>query len=644
MIALGYLVCAALSALAYVASAAAATRIGSRRGSEFVLATLVVWFGLVLAPIHVLGLLGVLGRASLAVASIATSLAVIALSSRGRALALHLRETREQLQGSLSAAAALVAQIWRSGSLVVAAFAALLVALTWTALLTYLLPSDSWDGVWYHDLIVGYVIQQRGYADMQLPQNLTQQANGYPRNSEMMSLWLVIFADRKLIELPSVMAGLVLPLATYALCRRYARDRVSAFMWAVSLALLPGARLQMRSTYVDLWLGALLVCAYYFASDPQLDARRSVLASLALGLALGSKGQALLVVPFLAVLALVLLFRNEGRKRLLRAGAALAFGVGALVLLGSITYILNWLRYQNPFWPVALQVGPYEFAGVVSYKTVEVNASHDLVHNLFAFPQPGRDFVDTRVTGYGLLAYCLLPFALVALVRLVFCSAKLVLQGRAARARDGVGARTALLLVIVIIACFSSWKSPAIWAARYNLAAVAVAAVLVHWASRRLPRPSTLTFGAAAAFFVSNVAMWWWSDPGWGAKNIAQGLSEVSRLLQLSSVARVAVSPLFDPAMIRARERELEAGDKVVWSDDCVFPSLLWNERFSNVIEYRSNRSASELVDGAEQSGARWLVVGGAAAALAQTRADRWQRVAMSHTNHGAVPVFRRLP
>src|SRR5438874_2520793 len=100
---------------------------------------MLVWNALVLAPIHALGHLGLLTRTALAV-------------------------------------------------------------LLFSMLQAYLFPSDAWDGIWYHELTIGYAIQHHGYRAIDLPPALIQQANGYPRNVEMTALWFVFFTDRRLVD------------------------------------------------------------------------------------------------------------------------------------------------------------------------------------------------------------------------------------------------------------------------------------------------------------------------------------------------------------------------------------------------------------------------------------------------------------
>jgi hypothetical protein len=644
MIALGYVLCATLSLLALSASVSAAVRIGVKPGAELALASLVLWFGVILTPIHLLGVLNLLWPSYLALCSIALSALVFLAAARGRGVGAHWAQTRRDALATAQHALDVMRRTLHAGPLTAAALLTFILALSWTAVLTYLLPSDAWDGVWYHDLTVGYAIQQHGYGNIELPRTDIQQGNGYPRNSEMMSLWFVIFADRKFIELPSVLAAIPLALAVYCLCQRYGSEPATSLLWAVGLVLLPGARLEMRTTYIDLLFGAFLITGYYFASDPELDAKRNLLAFAALGLTLGAKGLALLAVPPLGLLALAILAWNQRKRGVLHLAGAAAAGAALLLLLGGVSYVLNWLRHDNPFYPIGMKLGPLEFTGVLPYARLDVNSFHNIADNLLSPPQPGKDFADTRVSGYGLFGFFVVPLALLAAVALGVEWVRLVLRSAIDKAPAATLGRTSALVAISVVAAVGLWKSAAIWAARYNLGAVAVAVVLVHWFSRRFARPNALSFGAATAAFVTNVAMWWWSDPGWGPKGIVSGVGDVVKLMQTPRVERAGTSPLHEKSTVLARERELGPGDLVIWSDDCEFPSLLWNERHSNALEYRpASGSPERFVDDAERSNARWLVATAAQAAVLKSRPERWQFVGLTHQNHGPEPIFRRV-
>lgn len=646
MIWLGYGLCALLSFASLVTAAGLAKRLDARPGAEFLLATAVCWFAIVLAPIHLLGIGNHLSRAPLALANVVACVLVTMACSRGRTLPRHLHETLDACRRSFDRARAAGTAAWGAGPLAAGAIAALVVAVAWTAILTYLLPSDGWDAIWYHDLMVGYAIQQHGYAHIELPRALIQQANGYPRNCEMTSLWFVIFADRKLLELPSVLSAVVLALATYCLCRRHGRaDGIVATLLAIALVLLPGARLEMRTTYVDIQFAASTLAAYYFASAPDMTPRAALLASIALGIALGTKGQALLAVPLLSVLALGLLAWNEGRAGWRSILGVTATGIFVIVWLGAPTYALNWVRHHNPFWPIAMRLGPFSFDGIIPYATLDESHRFDVVANLFDVPRAGKDFADTQLTGYGLFGYCILPFAAIGAVLALVEPVRLAWRGLFERPAQAELRRAVSLAVVTIVAAIGLAKSTALWSARYNLPAVGVALVLVAWLSSRFGRRHALGLGAASCALLTNIAMWSWSDPGWGPKGIVAGPSDVLALFAKPARDRAGMSPVHDPDMVRARDRELGPGDLVVWTASCVFPSLLWNERFSNVLVFRPDTvPPGDLLDEAERMNAKWIVVTGATADAARSRSDRWQRVGLTHRNHSPSDIFRRIP
>ena len=120
-------------------------------------------------------------------------------------------------------------------------------------------------------------------------------------------------------------------------------------------------------------------------------------------------------------------------------------------------------------------------------------------------------------------------------------------------------------------------------------------------------------------------------------------MSEVRRLLSAPETTREAASPLINPEMVVSRERELGPGDVVVWTEECNFPSLFWNERFSNVLLYMpSTPQPAMILEEAERAGARWLVVAGPWAEAARARSDHWKEIGISNQSHSPNVIFRR--
>jgi hypothetical protein len=639
MFVLGHVAVLLLIAAAVLASSSLSRFAKLEPGAEHLLGSMLGASALLLVSIHVLGVTNALWPSALFGVATLLSLTLVWLTREGETFTARARGSAGALWCSARRLGALARELWAAGPVALLAAGALLSALGWATVLTYVCPSDSWDGVWYHDLMVGYAIQEHGYAPIGLPDvsigPLFQQANGYPRNSEMLSLLFAIYTGRTWLELPSVLGALTLALGTYAFVRRVAPDsRAAPFVWAAAIVLLPGVRLVMRSTYVDNAFAAFNLAAFYFASDPKLDRRRAVIAALAFGLALGTKGMALLSVPPLAVLATTLLLARGGRRELTRNLAALCGALVLVVAVGGVSYILSALRYKNPFWPVTVDLGSLHFAGTVSASTVLVGAKSDVVANLFAVPVPGHDYVDTRITGYGIATGVLLvPLAaLGALVALGRAAVALGARWRERRPLTSAELGALTLVAAGAIGALTLWKSPALWGARYNLHGVALLMVFAC-----VPRGEWSRFGAGAVVVVTNLLMWLWSEPGWGVK-WGDALARLGR----SAAAREADSPLFVKATLRARDSELRRGDLVIWSGNLDFASALHNNSYSNRLKYVGERP----LDRAEAEGARWLAVPAvsADAAAARARADRWQTVGMLHA-HPQTPtlVFRRV-
>lgn len=663
---LGLALVLALTCLAGFASLAIARRV-AQPGADGALATCILTCTLILVPVHVLGVGNVLTRSSLGWTSLVLSSSTIVVSKGRDSLPTHLRATLGFFGSTLARFASLLFRdVRRAGLVAWAGALALAFAFVFTITLTWILPSDSWDGVWYHDLMVGSAIQAHGYAEIAMPgagpYSLMQQANGYPRNGEMLGLWWVIFSGRRLLELPSVLANVPMAFATYALCRRYACAigplapgtrrwgkaldrpelwRASAFLAAVAVVTIPGVRLEMRSTYIDGIFSAFCISALYFGSDPQLDAKRSVLASLALGLAFGAKGLALLFVPPLAVLTIAIVARREGLRGWYRTFAALAFGVFAIVVFGGFIYGLNWMRYGNPFHPISMQVGPWTFQGLVDFSVVDANEIQSVGTDLFALPTIGHEHPDIRRGAYGLVTgFVLLPVGAVALLVLVTSTfrqlVRCILQRRIV---PELGPRFILLLTAGIV-FLTLWKSPAIWSARYNMLAIAFSFALVQWLARTMRTPA-LVAHVAAIGFATNCMMWSWATPGWWSKG-PDGFKQL--LVQPRS--RDAGSPSFvnGPTAL-AREKELRAGDVVVWSDDSYFVAMLWNDAYSNRLVYVPPAPPEQFVESARELSAKWISLSTRSPAVTYLRAhpEDWQEVGPVHNySEHLMVVFRR--
>jgi hypothetical protein len=643
----GLLAMVALNAMVAVAAFALSTRITKDRGAELWLVWFVVASELILLPTHALALLGSLTAGSLATSVTVLCTASLVLLTRN----VGLRAWRVELGAASYEAVVRVVRLLRrlveGGPVSIAAALLFFGCLLWALLLTYLLPSESWDGVWYHDLIVGYTIQNHGYAAIALPRSgftaLVQEANAFPRNSEMLSLWFSIFWNNRLIELPNTLAVLPLGAATYALCVRYGRSAAWAFVWVAALALVPGARLQLRSTYVDVHFAAYLVTAFYFCTHEKLGGRITLVAIGALALTFGTKTNSLFTVPLLAALAVVFTALAAGPRRALLWSAV---GVPFILGTGGFMYLLAYKRFGSPLWPFAMhgKMGLH-FDGPIDFSFLVDKDPRTIVDALTEPPVFGHNFPDPSWDGFGLAAgFVLLPFALLAYLGVVIR----VINGlaRAWASRSSLAAPDAALVRLVAIAALSAFaflKGTTQGGSRFHLHLLAMAAVTIHaFAALYGPRGAT-SLATAATALATNAMNWYWAKPAWDAPP-----ERVAALLAMEPLQRLGKGAQLSAELAPLRERELGEGTLVLWCDDdpypWPFPSLLWNEHFSNRLLYEPAGDGASFLDRAESLNARWVMISSASVVgrEIERRRGRWERVGPLRKDSASVVVYRR--
>ena len=147
--------------------------------------------------------------------------------------------------------------------------------LPYMLIVSYLAPSwRDWDGLWYHEPLIGLTIQNHGFAAEPLPGGL-QVINGVHRLCEMTQLWFGIYGGRRVIEMANVFFMPLYAACVFVLVRRYTKEVTSGVAWASAFVLLPGYLRLVQSTLVDPQACALLLAAAYYVTHPQLDRRNA---------------------------------------------------------------------------------------------------------------------------------------------------------------------------------------------------------------------------------------------------------------------------------------------------------------------------------------------------------------------------------
>ena len=566
---------------------------------------------LVLVPIHVLGWTNLLSPASLAIGVASTSL-----------LTFGLAASREGARAALRAAVAdallpLVAlrNAWRARSATLFALVLLFGVWVYTAWLAWLAPSSSWDGLMYHEGMVAYALRNGGYAWVSVSPEI-ELINGFPRGAEALQLFLVALSDRRLIDFAQHLTAVPMVLVVYVLARRFAPSLVAMGLAAAAF-LVPGVVLQLRSTYVDVTVTAVLLSAVHFATRPELRTRDLWMLALTAGLYGGMKANAPVVVPFLLLVALL---RSAPLLRRGTLGKTLVTYVLGLALVGALaapTYVRNYVEKANPAWPVDVTVPVIDvsFDGVWDVQD-QHHSFEQTLKDLYGTPKPGEDFVDTRHRGYGhSVPFVILPIALLGLLAAIGHALAAVL----ARKRAPPGTFGVLVLTVVI--AIAQLPSPAFWWARFNLHGLALLFVLAAWALRLDRRRfwAEAVIGACTAIAAMTL---WWADPAWDVS-----LDEARELAKLPAEER-AVKRIGWAVMMedvgRAREAEIREGDVVGWNGG--FIGVAWNEELSNDVAYVP--WGTDYLERLDAAGSEWAITRKRTPSeRALEASERWERI-----------------
>lgn len=650
-----------LTLLVLVTSIAVTSSIKSR--AEAVIAGSLVFNAIIIAPIYALGLVGHLGRLSLGVSAVLECAALLAVfvlrNGRAGLRALPLRMLT-------LAALPLIAirRVWQERSLHAVLAILAFASFPYMLLVSYLAPAwRDWDGLWYHEPLIGLTIQNHGFAPEPLPGGL-QVINGVHRLSEMTSLWFGIYAGRRVIEMANVFFMPLYAASVFVLVRRYSKSITSGVAWASAFVMLPGYFRLVQTSLVDPHACALLIAAAYYVTHPQLDRRNAVWAILGTTLAAGAKIWSIVPVGILSVFLLVRLLRRTRKN----GGAATAglLGLGSVMVLGmqAITYVRNLILFKNPVWPMISYDNPklgIHWAGglpVDFQKTrggIDFNEPFTVFYKKMLAPPysvmgPGHYW---QVNDYGFAwAWVVVPVFAIVVLLVASRWVQSFLSVRVFRLRS-IGPNdeaTSSAMMLALVGSISLYLSPAIFIARYHLASLAMLAGCLAWLAsspraRRFSEDVALVASVGSVIFMAwapvkvhsfvylyePAQIWKWLKTPYPKRELEDLTSpEVPKMLAAGANTAVAM----------AREKELGPG-KVIAFDYIDYFALLWNNDYSNRVHWVSSE---DPLGEAERANATWIYTRGSTTLYTQISASpRWELVGpLEAENMGS--VWRRKP
>lgn len=597
-----------ISACILYVAVAIVSRLRLTSRGERVVAVALVANAVAVAPIFALGAGNILTRTSLGVAFIvlttATAIAANGLGDEGVALAKELvtaplsvfREAFKQ-----NAPVALVA-LATAGYGLFSLYAAYW-APTWR----------SFDSLWYHEPIVGFTIQNRGFAWVTLPAEL-EVVNANPRASEMVQVLFALYGGRRFVELPASFAFLGAGPAVYALLGRFTARVDQRLGFATAILLVPAYFIQLGTTYIDTHVFGLLVVAWVFASARELTRAHLWLVALAVCLAMGAK--ATMYLPGgLTMLGVAARYAYERPSRA-RGAVESALALAGSLALAAFTLTRNWIHYRNPFFPIPLSVPslgidwaglgkPFEDEAVLEpfedvWKTALSQPLADGRYNypFFLLPHTAREAAAAYNYGYA-VAYVLVPFGCVALL---FLGMRLALSPALGLPAHRLRASVALLFAFVV--GFAHWQTlHYLHLARYHgiLLVLLAAAIGAATEALRAPRWGAALSGAACLLAVVTLHL---EKPRcYLLPSDLQDMAEVPYPDREVAPEHGAPTTLTGG---RLRALEFGPGSVIAYTDGLQAISPLWNDSYSNQVVYvREDRA---MLAALEASGARHFV------------------------------------
>lgn len=633
-----------LTSLVLVTSIAVTGAVRSR--AEAVISGSLVFNAILVLPIYVLGLTNHLDRLTLGLAVVAECAALLGILARVRGASAFRSLPLRML--TLAALPILgIRRAWQKKSLIAAAGLIATAMFPYMLLVSYLAPAwRDWDGLWYHEPLVGVTIQYHGFAAVPLPAGL-QGMNGVHRLGEMTQLWFGIYGGRRVVDIANSFFMPLYAASVFALVRRYTKEVTSGVAWASAMVLLPAYLRLVQSTLVDPQASALLLASAYYVTHPKLGRENALWAILATTLAVGAKIWSIVPVGLLSVFLLVRLLRRARENGGLATAGLVSFGALCVLGMQATTYVRNLILFHNPVWPMISyhndRLGIH-WAGAVAIDFGKTRAGVDFNEPFAVFYRkmlappysvmsPGHYW---QVNDYGFAwAWVVLPiFALVVTVVVVRWLATF-LATRIFRVRTPGPGDDALAsaMMLAVVASTSLYLSPAIFIARYHVASLGMLAACLAWLVSRW-RTTRLSDEVAVFAAIGSFIFMCWAPTKhefvylYQPAHILKWLKTPYPLRELVDIGTPEVPNLLvapaNTATALLREKEIGSGDVVAF-DNIEYYALLWNNEYSNKVMWLS--SPNPLAE-AEAMGAKWIYTRGGTPLYAQiTASPRWELI-----------------
>jgi len=505
-----------------------------------------------------------------------------------------------------------------------------LAAVCWIIFLGYLFPSYTWDALWYHLPIVGYIMQSGAIQEVPNHSFIDQFINIFPKNTELFFLWNIIFLRSDVItDLSQLFFTLAGIFAVYSIAVKMNVSSRCAIYSALLFFFAPIIILQSTTNYVDIAVSVLFLIAINFLIDngPGRDGFESfsaatyagheyqqkrnvagIMAGLTTGILLGSKGSGPLFTALLSAAFIVreslFHYRTSGKQTVLKLRiiiisfrSYLLYFFIPVFIMGGYWYIKNWIVYGNPVYPMEISFfnttvfkGLYQ--GLIEPAPQTINELHPFARPLYVWLENIDHYLyDSRLGGLG-------PIWFILLLPAVFFSAVYSAIKRNFRF---------LFISMLIAAAFL--MHPRNWNPRYVIFITGLGAISFGITLDYFRKKGTV-LRAAALFLVAYTCII--------SNSPCVTPEQIRKFLQLHPRERTIANHAPFNIDLHARQeygywiwisRNIAEGDTLGYTFEPLFLSPLWNSAFSSRITYVKSDAYKEWLKKLTENKVTYILV-----------------------------------
>jgi hypothetical protein len=556
---------------------------------------------------------------------VSSGVSILSLATSGKAVpsgALNImRSVHEELKGVLVD----FFKLLKDDFIVSCIFCLVVISLCWMIFIGYVFPSYTWDALWYHLPIVGYIMQDGAIREIANTSFINQWINMFPKNIELLFLWNIIFLNSDIITDLSQLAFTIIGMVSlYSISMKLGVKRNSAVYASLLFFFTPIVILQSTTNYVDVAIAVLFIVSVNFIITRRGERRGALcLAGLATGILLGAKGSGPLFAGILsgAIIVQELRYNADSFKAaIMNKHSALVktlntytlYFLFPVLLLGGFWYLKNFLLHGNPVYPMEISLfSTTIFKGL--FKGI-VEPPPDIIHRLSFFTRPLYVWLenikyymyDSRLGGLGPIWFILF------LPGIVFS----IIYSSVTKKYDFLGVSAIFIITFLLY--------PRNWTPRYVIFIVGFGALSFGLVMDRFHDRKRLIRGMAFLLVAYTFLT---------ANSPCITPNQIKKFLGLPPAERTIarLKPFNIDLHVRQEygywiwiSRNISKGDTLAYTFEPLFFSPLWNSSFSSRIAYLKEKSYNAWINGLKETGSTYVLI------RTNSQEDKW--IKLSHS------------